>query len=151
MYRRLGSRRGECAEFETMNSNIQKEVFKVKNRTYSMGWIRYLLNGLLLVCFFGAITMIVQYQYVRVLIRYYFSGSKLTILSVQGPHARALLEKIMFIDNTKYEVFDLNNDEYFPFSYAKTNLTINGYPIEMTLRLTFVGEVGYELRYGKTL
>ena len=28
-------------------------------------------------------------------------------------------------------------------SYAKTNLTINGYPIEMTLRLTFVGEVGY--------
>ena len=72
-------------------------------------------------------------------------SSDLTILSVQGPHARALLEKIMFIDNTKYEVFDLNNDEYFPFSYAKTNLTINGYPIEMTLRLTFVGEVGYEL------
>jgi len=32
-------------------------------------------------------------------------------------------------------------------SYAKTNLTINGYPIEMTLRLTFVGEVGYKLLF----
>ena len=54
----------ECAEFETINNNIKNEVLVVKNQINSMGLIRYLSYGLQLVCFFGAITMIVKYQYV---------------------------------------------------------------------------------------
>ena len=56
---------------ETLNNNtrIENEVLVVKSQTDSMGLIRYLLNGLQLVCFFGAITMIVQYQNLLVLMQ----------------------------------------------------------------------------------
>ena len=50
---------------------MNNEVLEVKSQTDYMGWIRYLSNGLLLVCIFGVITMIYKYRSVLVLIRYY--------------------------------------------------------------------------------
>ena len=68
----------------------------------------------------------------------------LCIMSVQGPHARALLQSLMEEEKNGSAV-NLSNDEAFPFSTSKSNVSIGGFPIDMTLRLTFVGEVGYEL------
>ena len=49
-----------------------------KRQTDLMGLIRYLSDGLqlLCLCFFGLITMIYQYRYVNVLMRYYFTKPK---------------------------------------------------------------------------
>jgi sarcosine dehydrogenase len=74
----------------------------------------------------------------------------LCIISIQGPHARPLLQSVMHTSSSKHleendSTIDLSNDEYFSFSTSKSNLMIDNYPIDMTLRLTFVGEVGYEL------
>ena len=56
------------------------------------------------------------------------------LLSVQGPNSRALLEELTGED--------LSNDS-FPFSSHKT-VTIAGHKLR-ALRLTFVGELGWEL------
>lgn len=56
------------------------------------------------------------------------------MLSVQGPNSRALLEEITGED--------LSNDS-FPFSTHKV-VTIGGHKLR-ALRLTFVGEMGWEL------
>lgn len=63
-----------------------------------------------------------------------------SILSVQGPHVRALLQPLM------EGSVDLEDDDAFPFSTCQEDsVTVAGYPVSMCLRLTFVGELGYEL------
>jgi len=62
------------------------------------------------------------------------ASEEMSILSIQGPHARRLLQTLVDIS--------LDN-ENFPFSTAKF-VTIGGHKL-MCLRLTFVGELGYEL------
>lgn len=69
----------------------------------------------------------------------------LSIISVQGPHSRNLLQRLLPKDGK----LDLSDNEMFPFSTARSNLSLNGIPVEFILRLTFVGEVGYELHVGK--
>jgi len=54
-----------------------------------------------------------------------------TVISVQGPHSRALLSE-----------FD-NNLSNLPFSMSKET-TISGKPVRI-MRITFVGELGYEI------
>jgi len=65
-------------------------------------------------------------------------SSALTILSVQGPHSRALLQSL--VTRGGPEVFENDN---FPFSECRT-VEIAGHQL-MALRLTFVGELGFEL------
>ena len=68
------------------------------------------------------------------------ASSDFSILSLQGPHVRELMQPLMG-DNV-----DLCDDEAFPFSTCQENsITIAGHPVAMCLRLTFVGELGYEL------
>jgi len=62
------------------------------------------------------------------------ASEEMTILSIQGPHSRRLLQPLVDIEM---------NNENFPFSTAKF-VDICGHKV-MCLRLTFVGELGYEL------
>jgi sarcosine dehydrogenase len=69
------------------------------------------------------------------------ASSEFSILSVQGPHVRALLQPLMGTGGV-----DLGDDDAFPFSTCLENsVTIAGHPVALCLRLTFVGELGYEL------
>lgn len=77
-------------------------------------------------------------------------SADLDILSIQGPHARPLLQKVQEFENPDTSnIINFSDDNEFPFSSCRTNLHIGGYPVEMTLRLTFVGEVGFELHVKK--
>ena len=58
----------------------------------------------------------------------------MTLISVQGPSSRRLLQSLTHSDMS---------DESLPFSGAK-HLEIAGHPL-LVLRLTFVGELGFEL------
>ena len=58
------------------NTRMKNEATDVKTQTDFMGLIRYLSNGLRLVCFFSVITMIYKYQYVIDLMHSYFSKPK---------------------------------------------------------------------------
>ena len=75
------------------------------------------------------------------------ASEDLTILSIQGPHCRELLRPLL----NEAGVAAMNDDNdgtasgSFPFSTCREDLTIAGLPIAMCLRLTFVGELGYEL------
>ena len=75
----------------------------------------------------------------------------LCILSIQGPHAQKFLQSksSSLLSSLEEDNFDLSNDEFFPFSTAHTDLLLNGIPVKLALRLTFVGEVGYELHIQK--
>lgn len=61
-------------------------------------------------------------------------SESMTLISVQGPHSRRLLQSLTDSDMS---------DESLPFSGAK-HLQIAGHPL-LVLRLTFVGELGFEL------
>ncbi|CAE7947374.1 Sardh, partial [Symbiodinium sp. KB8] len=61
-------------------------------------------------------------------------SESMTLISVQGPHSRRLLQSLTDSDMS---------DESLPFSGAK-HLEIAGHPL-LVLRLTFVGELGFEL------
>jgi sarcosine dehydrogenase len=63
-------------------------------------------------------------------------SDSMTMLSVQGPHSRALLQPLIT------SVHSLQ-DEAFPFSTCQ-QIEIAGHKL-MCLRLTFVGELGFEL------
>lgn len=65
-------------------------------------------------------------------------SSEMCMISVQGPHSAALLENLVTAGNG--DEFDL---DVFPFSTC-TKMEIAGVPL-WCLRLTFVGERGYEL------
>jgi len=57
------------------------------------------------------------------------------MISVQGPHSRSLLQELTDAP--------LSDDSFLPFSHCKT-VQVAGHEL-MMLRLTFVGELGYEL------
>ncbi|CAE7250711.1 Sardh, partial [Symbiodinium sp. CCMP2456] len=61
-------------------------------------------------------------------------SESMTLISVQGPHSRRLLQSLTDSDMS---------DASLPFSGAK-HLEIAGHPL-LVLRLTFVGELGFEL------
>jgi sarcosine dehydrogenase len=65
-------------------------------------------------------------------------SASLTIWSVQGPHSRALLQSLVTSGGP-----DVFSNEAFPFSAAR-EVEIAGHKI-LALRLTFVGELGFEL------
>ena len=65
------------------------------------------------------------------------------MISVQGPKSRQVLSSLLNSQNK-----DALSSENFPFSTAKKlSLNINGDVVEdvLAIRITFVGELGYEL------
>jgi len=62
------------------------------------------------------------------------------ILSVQGPYAKQLLAGVITSDHAH-----AMSNEDFPFSTGVDNMQIAGHNLLLCLRLTFVGEQGWEL------
>ena len=65
------------------------------------------------------------------------------MISVQGPRSRQVLSSLLSSQNK-----EALSNENFPFSTAKKiSLNLNGDVVEdvMAIRITFVGELGYEL------
>jgi len=86
------------------------------------------------------------------LVNFYDASDEMAILSVQGPHVRHLLQPMItyHCPNSSQDLpFNLEDDEELPFSFSRSDLKLNGEPIELCLRLTFVGELGYELHVKK--
>mmetsp|Transcript_15044 Transcript_15044/g.30986 ORF Transcript_15044/g.30986 Transcript_15044/m.30986 type:complete len:916 (-) Transcript_15044:15-2762(-) len=68
-------------------------------------------------------------------------GDDTSILSVQGPHSRALLERLVAKEGSL-------DRETFDFSTCKELELTTGHSV-LFLRLTFVGELGFELHVAK--
>jgi sarcosine dehydrogenase len=66
-------------------------------------------------------------------------SSTMSMISVQGPHSRALLQSLLPSDCSP----DVLEDANLPFSTCR-HVTIAGCEVKV-LRLTFVGELGFEL------
>ena len=65
------------------------------------------------------------------------------MISVQGPKSRQILSSLLSSENK-----DALSNENFPFSTAKRlSLNLNGDVVDdvLAIRITFVGELGYEL------
>jgi len=68
-------------------------------------------------------------------------SEEMTLISVQGPHSRSLLETVITCGTSL-------QDDAFPFSAAR-HLEVAGHRC-LALRLTFVGELGFELHVPAT-